>query len=92
MCDLSCVNNPDMCGDPGVLVCGADGACTPWSCLDGYGCHAVQLCDPAMGVADPHGCHFVSCQADSDCEANLHCVTGKCIDTLGTCAQDMPVP
>jgi hypothetical protein len=81
-----------MCGDSNVVVCGAEGACTPLSCLDGYGCHAVQFCDPAVGTADPHGCNFVSCQADTDCEANLYCVKGMCIETLGTCTEDIAPP
>ncbi|MDP6943896.1 MAG: hypothetical protein QF464_07060 [Myxococcota bacterium] len=92
MCDLSCANIPTMCGDQSVLVCGPDGACTPKSCLDGYACHAVQLCDPAANDADPHGCSFVSCQDDADCAPDLYCVIGMCIETLGTCAEEMLVP
>ena len=30
--------------------------------------------------------------ADADCGANLYCVKAMCIETLGTCAQDIPVP
>ena len=66
LCDMSCADSPDICGDKGALVCGDEGACEPRSCLDGQECHAVQLCDPAAGSAGPHGCSFVTCQAGTN--------------------------
>jgi hypothetical protein len=94
VCGQSCLNNPAVCdgGDPDPLVCGSDGACTPQSCLDGHDCHAVQFCDPNLNSAGPHGCNFVSCQADTDCLPGLYCVLGMCIETLGTCSEVMLVP
>lgn len=92
LCDMSCADSPDICGDKGALVCGDEGACEPRSCLDGQECHAVQLCDPAAGSAGPHGCSFVTCQAGTDCAAGLYCVKSMCIEMLGTCVEDLPVP
>jgi len=91
-CDESCVKYPTLCGDGGLLVCGPNGACEPRSCVDGFTCHAVQFCALGAPGADPHGCNFVTCQADADCDDGLFCVKGKCIETLGTCVEDMPVP
>lgn len=92
-CEASCIDHPELCSENGGdLVCDADGACVGLSCLDGYGCHAVQLCDPEAEEADVHGCNFVACQADGDCAPGLFCVLSQCLDALGVCTEHSMVP
>jgi hypothetical protein len=83
------------CGDSepgGELTWNEEGVCAPQSCEDGYACHAVQACDPSAAHSDLHGCAFAACEADSSCDEGLFCVNDKCLDTLGTCALNTPMP
>ena len=86
-------NTPCGGSEPGgELTWNEEGVCVPQSCEDGYACHPVQSCEPSAAHSDLHGCAFALCEADSDCEEGLFCVNGQCIDTLGTCALNTPIP
>ena len=95
-CKPSCQSS--LCS-PGFVCQGH--VCRPQRCDDGFACSWGQACDLASIVDEgpvwthTHGCVWVSCEGDGDCEQDLFCVNAFCRESLGTCGEwkeHLPVP